>query len=129
MEAIAPFEFVYGSPRVGSIRIATALDSQEPRLCMLEETRLLADRALHAEQSRRKAWHDRHLRRPQFATGDLVLLHHARKVSKARKFTPAWQGPFRISHILPNDAIQVTTLQGVPLPLVNGSRLKLYQSP
>ncbi|MCO5597344.1 hypothetical protein L7F22_051420 [Adiantum nelumboides] len=129
MEAIAPFEFNSGSPRVGSVRMEGGIQSAHfSRLSMLEETRLLAANALNSEQLRRKAWHDRHLRRPQFGKGSLVLLYHARKQKKTNKLVPVWQGPFMVQEILPQGAVQVTTLEGTTMPLVNGSRLKLYRA-
>ena len=129
LEAVAPFEFTAGSPRVAAFRLdsASALQhSHASRLLALEEARSLASKALHAEQNRRKAWHDRHLRHPQFRQGDLVLLYQARFLKKARKLIPAWEGPYRVMEILPRGAVQLATLDNHLLPLVNGSRLRLY---
>ncbi|MCO5572514.1 hypothetical protein L7F22_026269 [Adiantum nelumboides] len=93
------------SPRVGSVRIEGGVKSANlSRLTMLEETRLLAANALNSEQLRRKAWHDRHLRRPQFGKGSLVLLYNARKQKKTNKLVPIWQGPFMVQEILPQDS-------------------------
>ncbi|MCO5586245.1 hypothetical protein L7F22_040184 [Adiantum nelumboides] len=115
---------------MGSVRMEGGIQfAHFSRLSMLEEAILLAANALNSEQLRRKAWHDRHLRRPQFGKGSLVLLYHARKQKKANKLVPVWQGPFMVQEILPQGAIQVTTLEGTAMPLVNGSRLKLYRAP
>ncbi|MCO5578115.1 hypothetical protein L7F22_031953 [Adiantum nelumboides] len=95
-----------GSPRVGSVRIEGGIKSAIfSRLSMLEETRLRVANALNSEQLRRKAWHDRHLRRSQFGKVSLVLLYHARKQKKANKLVPVWQGPFMVQEILPQGAV------------------------
>ncbi|MCO5574883.1 hypothetical protein L7F22_028677 [Adiantum nelumboides] len=126
LEAIAPFEFDSGSPRVGSLRANEDLRSASVScLALLEESRQLASQALATEQLRRKAWHDRYLRRPKIKQGSLVLLYQAKFLKKGKKLVPAWQGPFMVQEILPQGAIQLV-LEGVPLPLVNGSRIKSY---
>ncbi|MCO5575417.1 hypothetical protein L7F22_029218 [Adiantum nelumboides] len=131
LEAIAPFEFNFGSPRVGSLRANDGLGyASISRLALLEKSRQLASQALEAEQLRRKAWHDRHLRKPKIMQGYLVLLYQTRYLKKGKKLVPAWQGPFMVQEILPQGAVQLVTLEGVPLPLENGSKIKCYhQSP
>ena len=129
LEAIAPFEFSTGSSRVGQAR-SNAPDAMYlencSRLHQLEETRSLATLSLQIEQQRRKAWHGRHLCHRQFKN---VLLYEAKFLKKTKKLMPAWVGPFIIGDILSNGAVQLLTLQGVPLPLVNGSRIKPYLQP
>ena len=122
LEAIAPFEFNTGSPRVGSVRLTSSSvvqASHASRLTLLEESRTLAAQTLQIEQKRRKAWHDRHLRKPQFKEGDLVLIYQAKYLKRAKKLIPAWQGPYRVKEILSHGAVQLISLIGKALPLVN----------
>ncbi|MCO5586510.1 hypothetical protein L7F22_040450 [Adiantum nelumboides] len=125
LEAIAPFEFINGSVRVGSLRVQNVGGdvANTSRLAILEESRLRAALALSSEQLRRKAWHDRHLRKPRFTKGSLVMLYQAKFLKKAKKLLSIWQGPFKVQEVLPQGAVQLVTLEGVPLPLVNGSRI------
>ena len=57
-----------------------------------------------------------------------MLIYQAKYLKRAKKLIPAWQGPFQVKAILPHGAVQVVTLTGNALPLVNGSRLKKYHS-
>ena len=75
LEAIAPFEFYTGSPRVGQPRIAApnAMYMENcSRLHQLEETRGLAALSLSIEQQRRKAF---------FGTIDIFVIDNSRRVT------------------------------------------------
>lgn len=110
LEAIAPFEFNSGSPRVRTICLdspSVIQASNMSRLTLLEESRMLASNALGAEQNRRKAWHDRHLRKPQFKEGDLVLLYQTKYLKRAKKLIPAWQGLYLAQGIVRRIALEL----------------------
>jgi hypothetical protein len=47
--------------------------------------------------------------------------------NKFGKWSPSWEGPFRISRIIPGNAYFIETLEGKGLPrALNGKYLKYY---
>ena len=66
----------------------------------------------------------------EFADGDLVwklILPVGTKSSKFGKWSPNWEGPYRIRHSAPGNAYILETLEGVEFPrALNGKYLKKY---
>lgn len=93
----------------------------------LDKRRVQAQWATKVLQCRRKAWHDRHLRRSRFQPRQLVLKYNGRNEIKPSKFKVKWVGPFKIWEVGCNGAIKLWTLDGKEVPdPVNGSKLKIY---
>ena len=66
----------------------------------------------------------------EFADGDLVwklILPIGTKSSKFGKWSPNWEGPYRISRSAPGNACVLETLEGVEFPrALNGKYLMKY---
>lgn len=65
-------------------------------LLELDETIFLADFHQMVEKARQKAWHDRHIKKKSFATGDRVLLYDSRYLQHPGKLQMHWLGPFLV---------------------------------
>ena len=66
-----------------------------------------------------------------FHEGDLVwrVRGEARKVPRAGKLGPNWEGPFRVVEVLGNGAYRLQHLDGCPIPRTwNATHLKFYFS-
>lgn len=55
------------------------MESRLYNLNKLGEQRLMAQWAAEVSQERHKVWHDKHLKRARFTTGQLVLKYYGRK--------------------------------------------------
>ena len=64
------------------------------QLLALEEDRFIARFHQKVQKAREKAWHDRHIKRKIFQTGDLVLLYDSKFVKFLGKFKMHWLGPY-----------------------------------
>lgn len=130
-EAVVPAEFLVPSLRIAlenKLGDADSLAERLSNLTKLDEKRLLAQWATEVAQTRRKAWHDKHLKSSQFQPGHLVLKYDGRNKIKPGKFKIRWVGPYQIRAVDDNGAIKLSTLDGRELSqAVNGSRLKLYR--
>ena len=72
-----------------------------------------------------KVWHDRNLHNKELSEGEKVLLYKSIGLKKKLKFTGL--GPYVITKIFANGAVQLSTLDDISLDtVVNGSRLRKY---
>jgi len=72
-----------------------------------------------------KKWHDSRILRREFQVGDWVLLYNSRLRLFLGKLKSKWSGPFRVTRVFSNGAIEVRGKEGHAFK-VNGQRLKLY---
>ena len=80
------------------------------------------------QKAREKAWHDRHIKKKQFQSGDLVLLYDSKFMKLPKKFKTHWKGPYIVQKVSDGGAVQLAKLNGETLPsMVNESRLKKYR--
>ena len=86
------------------------------KLNRLEEKRLLVQWATEVTQNRRKAWHDKHLKRNRFQPSQWVLKYAGRNEIKPGKFKIKWVGPYQIREVGDNGAIKLWTLNGQEVP-------------
>ena len=80
-------------------------------------------------KERVKRWHDKRIKKKEFAPGDKVLLFNSRvKLFGHGKLWSKWEGPIKVINSSSHGAI---TLQndGGTLFKVNGQRLKLFLEP
>ncbi|XP_049394762.1 uncharacterized protein LOC125859070 [Solanum stenotomum] len=70
-------------------------------------------------------WHDAKILKREFKLGNWVLLYNSRLRLFPGKLKSKWSGPFRVTRVLTNGAIEVEGQEG-PAFKVNGQRLKLY---
>ena len=103
---------------------------------MKDELDDLAGHGLRAlmsiEENKRRVvrWYDKKVKTKEFADGDLVwklILPIGTKSSKFGKWSPNWDGPYRINRSAPGNAHILETLEGVEFPrALNGKYLKKY---
>jgi len=83
------------------------------------------------ENNKRVAkWYDKRVKVNEFADGDLVwklILPIRSKISKFGKWSPNWEGRYRINRFAPRNAYILETLKGVVFSrALNGIYLKKY---
>jgi len=87
---------------------------------------------MNIEENKKRVarWYDKKVKAKEFADGDLVwklILMIGSKSSKFGKWSPNWDGPYRISRSAPTNAYILETLEGVEFPrALNGKYLKKY---
>jgi len=142
---VSPYHLVYGHDvvlsweiKTGSRRISSQdqLAADDYVTLMKDELEDLASHRLRAlvnieENKKRVAkWYQKRLKSKEFANGDLVwklILPIETKSSKFGKWSPNWEGTYRISRSAPGNAYILETLEGVEFSRVlNGKNLKKY---
>ena len=131
---VSPYQLVYGHDAVlpweikaGSRRLSfqDQLTSDGYATLMTDELDDLAGHRLKAlmsieENKKRVArWYDKKVKAKEFADGDLVwklILPIGTKSSKFGKWSPNWEGPYRISRSAPGNAYILETLEGIEFP-------------
>jgi hypothetical protein len=132
-DAVLPWEIKIGSRRIFSQDQLTADDYD---ILMKDELKDVAGHRLRAlvsieENNKRVArWYDRKVKVKEFADGYLVwklILPIGTKSSKFGKWSPNWEGPYRINQSVPGNAYILETLEGVVFPrALNKKYLKKY---
>jgi len=96
----------------------------------LAELRLRALISIEENNKRVAKWYDKKVKAKEFADGDLVwklILPIGTKSSKFGKWSPNWEGPYRINQSASGNAYILETLEGVMFPrALNGKYLKKY---
>jgi len=88
--------------------------------------RLKALMSIEENKKRVARWYDKKVKTKEFADGKLIL-SIGTKSSKFGKWSPNWEGPYRISRSAPGNAYILETLEGVEFPkALNGKYLKKY---
>ena len=86
--------------------------------------------SIEENKKRVAKWYDKKVKAKEFADEDLVwklILPIGTKISKFGKWSPNWEGPYRISRSAPGNAYILETLEGVEFPrALNGKYLKKY---
>jgi len=104
--------------------------SMKDELDDLVEHRLRALISIEENKKRVAKWYDKKVKANEFADGDLVwklILPIGTKSSKVEKWSPNWEGPYRINWSAPGNAYILETLEGVEFPrALNGKYLKKY---
>ena len=104
------------------------LEEHIVQLIQLEEDRFIVGFHQQVAKDQQKVWHDCHIKKKQFAEGDLVLLYDSKFLKHPGKLQMHWLGPFLIFSITSGGAVQLQQLDGVVLlTLVNGSLLNPYK--
>jgi len=131
---VSPYQLVYGHNavlpweiKIGSRQLSfqDQLAADDYATLMTDELDDLAGHRLRAlmsieENNKRVArWYDKKVKAKEFADGDLVwklILPIGTKSSKFGKWSPNWEGPYRISRSAPGNAYILETLEGVEFP-------------
>jgi len=132
-DAVLPWEIKTDSRRIFS---KDQLAADDYITLMKDELEDLASHRLRAlvnieENKKRVAkWYDKRVKLKEFTDGDLVwklILPIGTKSSKFRKWSPNWEGPYRISRSAPSNAYILETLKGLEFPgVLNGKYLEKY---
>jgi len=92
--------------------------------------RLRALISIEENKKRVARWYDKKVKAKEFADGDLVwklILLIGTKSSKFGKWSPNWEGPYRINRSAPGNANILETLEGIEFPrALNGKYLNKY---
>ena len=92
--------------------------------------RLRALVSLEENKKRVARWYDKKVKNKQFVIDDLVwklVLPIGTKDSKFGKWSPTWEGPYRINRCAPGNAYILETLEGIKFTrALNGKYLKKY---
>ena len=92
--------------------------------------RLKALENLEANKARVARWYDKKVKNKEFSQGELVwkvILPIGTRDSKFGKWSPTWEGPYRINRCVPGNAYILETLQGEEFSrALNGKYLKKY---
>jgi WD40 repeat protein len=99
------------------------------QLSELDEWR---ERAYHNSKiykERTKRWHDKRIKKKEFAPKDKVLLFNSRvKLFEHGKLRSKWEGPFTVVSTSSHGAVTLQTDEGTLLK-VNGHHLKIFLEP
>jgi hypothetical protein len=132
-DAVLPWEIKTGSRRIFSQDQLTVDDYDTLMKDKLEDVagqRLRALVSIEEDKKRVARWYDKKVKVKEFADGDLVwklILPIETKSSRFRKWSPNWEGPYRINQSIPDNAYILETLEGVVFPrALNGKYLKKY---
>jgi hypothetical protein len=109
------------------------LDAAEIRrkmqLSKLDEWREKAYHNSKIYKERVKRWHDKRIKKKEFAPGDKVLLFKSRvKLFGHGKLRSKWEGPFKVVDASSHGAVTLQNNEGT-LFKVNGQHLKLFLEP
>jgi len=121
-DAVLPWEIKIGSRRMSFQDQLTADDYatlMKDELDDFVEHRLRALISIEENKKRVTKWYDKKVKAKEFADGDLVsklILPIGTKSSKFGKWSPNWEGPYRINLSAPSNAYILETLEGVEFP-------------
>jgi hypothetical protein len=142
---VTPFELVYGQAAVLPIEVnlRACRVARQNDLSAKEYTNLMMDQLDETEDNRSKAMtkiereklqiakaYNENVRGKSFQVGDLVwktILPLKARDLKFGKWSPNWEGPYKVTGIVPGNAYFLETLEGRELPkVINGKYLKAY---
>ncbi|XP_031278683.1 uncharacterized protein LOC116137133 [Pistacia vera] len=141
---MSPFRMVYGKPchlpvelehraywaiMQCNMKLDTAGEQWKLQLNELEEIRNEAYESSGIYKDKTKVFHDRMFQRKHFEAGQKVFLFHLRLKLFLGKLLSRWVGPFVISNVFPNGAVEIKSMKTGKDFKVNGHRLKPYYEP
>jgi hypothetical protein len=142
---VTPFEIVYGQEAVLPVEIGLqnlritrqdSLSAKEYHELMMDkiddvpESRFKALEEIEREKVKIAKAYNKHVMEKSFQVGDLVckmILLLGTRSGKFGKWSPSWEGPFRVIRVVPSNAYFMENLEGHSLPkALNGKYLKRY---
>ena len=123
---------------LNALRIAKQNDLSALDFCNLmmdnidevADKRLSALNAIERDKLRVARAYNKKIKLKNFQVGDLVwkvILPIGLKDRKFGKWSPSWEGPFKITRVVPGNSYLVESVQGILLPRdLNGKYLKKY---
>jgi hypothetical protein len=99
------------------------------QLSELDEWREKAYHNSKIYKERVKRWHDKRIKKKEFAPRDKVLLFNSKvKLFRHGKLRSKWEGPFKVVDASSHGVVTLQNDEGM-LFKVNGQRLKLFLEP
>jgi hypothetical protein len=142
---VSPFELVYGQEAVLPVEINFQtyrvkgqdklsaddyVESMLTRIDVIPKSRFRALHEIEKEKIRAAKAYNKKVRKKTFQVGELVwktILPLGTRSSKFGKWSPSWEGPYRVTGIAPGNTYFVETLEGRKLTkALNGKYLKRY---
>jgi hypothetical protein len=142
---VSPFELVYGQKAVLPVEISlnavrfarqndlTATDYYDSMMDNIDEVtdkRMIALGAIEKDKIMVASAYNKKVKAKSFQVGDLVwktILPLRNKHRRFGKWSPSWEGPYKVKHVMSGNAYLLQTLQGKDLPKsLNGRFLKQY---
>ena len=142
---VTPYELVYGQEAVlpvevnlAALRFAkqndlSAVDFHNLMMDNIDEVadkRLLALREIEKEKMRVARAYNKRVKLKSFQIGDLVwkvILPIGSKDRVFGKWSPSWEGPFKVVRVVPGNSYLVESMKGNLLPrALNGRYLKKF---
>jgi hypothetical protein len=103
-----------------------AIEKRKMQITELEEWREKAYHSSKLYKERTKRWHDKRIKKKEFAPRDKVLLFNFRvKLFGHGKLRSKWEGPFTVVNVSSHGAVNLRTDEGT-LFKVNGQCLKIF---
>jgi hypothetical protein len=142
---ISPFELVYGQEAVLPTEISlnvvrftrqnylTIIDYYNSMMDNIDEVtdkRVIALGAIENDKIMVARAYNKKVKAKSFQVGDLVwktILPLRNKDRKFGKWSPSWEGPYKVKHVISSNTYLLQTLHGKDLPkALNGRFLKQY---
>jgi endo-alpha-1,4-polygalactosaminidase (GH114 family) len=144
---VTPFELVYGQEAVLPVEVSlqNLRETGQDHLSAKEYNELMMDKIDDTPESRFKALeeiekekekakivkaYNKRVMEKSFQVGDLVwetILSFETRSGKFGRWSPSWEGLYRVSWVVPSNAYFVENLEGHLLPkALNGKYLKQY---
>jgi len=142
---VSPFELVYGQEAMFPVKISlnavrfarqndlTVIDYYNSMMDNIDEVtdkRVIALGAIEKDKIMVARAYNKKVKAKSFQVGDLVwktILPLRNKDRKFGKWSPSWEGPYKVKQVMSGNAYLLQTLQGKDLPkALNGRFLKQY---
>ena len=104
-------ELIYGSPRVLAYDEVEQQQVRHDDATLLEEDRLRAAVRAASYRQALRPYHSRRVHARSLEEGDLVL-RRVQSTMGTNKFTPKWEGPYRVVRVTRPGAVRLETEDG-----------------
>jgi hypothetical protein len=142
---VTPFELVYGQEAIlpTEVNLDALRIARQNELSMVDYHNLMLDRLDEVSDERVKALreiekdklrvaraYNKRVKEKSFQVGDLIwkmILPIGSRSNRFGKWSPNWEGPYRIEEVTPGNSYMVQSVQGTSLPrALNAKYLKRY---
>jgi hypothetical protein len=132
-EAVLPVEISLNAVRFARQNDLTVMDYYNSMIDNIDEVtdkRVIALGAIEKDKIKVARAYNKKVKAKSFQVGDLVwktILPLRSKDRKFGKWSPSWEGPYKVKQVMSGNAYLLQTLQGKDLPkALNGRFLKQY---
>jgi hypothetical protein len=132
-EVVSPMEVNPDALRMARQNELSTVDYHNLMLDRLDEVsdeRIKALGEIEKDKLRVARAYNKRVKEKSSQVGDLVckmILPIGSKSNNFKKWSPNWEGPYRIEEVILGNSYMVQSVQGTPLPMtLNGKYLKMY---